>query len=189
MLSDNIFRNVFYWFWVHFRCENWSQVRPLRVYFHNFSAKSKKCDFEQPSIGFAMFFVSWALSFRHLEPRFWVLFPKWFLRLFFHVFWKALVSNLGPKSAPKACKKSLRILSKKWCRKDAEKVMRASLKWLVCVPKREPETSTRHQKPIASARSCQNISITPPVPGGTVADIYIYIYIYTIYIYMYIWHI
>ena len=44
-------------------------------------------------------------------------------------------------------------------------------KWPVCVPKREPETSTRDQKPVTSTKSCQNISITPPVPGGTVADI------------------
>ena len=32
-----------------------------------------------------------------------------------------------------------------------------------------PETSTRY---------CQNIRSTPPVPGGTVADIHVYVYVY-----------
>ena len=167
--SDNVFQTIFWRFWLGFGCENGSQVRPLRVCFYTFSANREKCDFERPSNGFAMFFLSCALFFRDLKPRFSRLFPKWFLRHFFVIFSAALVYNWGPKPAPKACKQCVRFFDKIWCRKDAEKVMqerRERQAGPVCVPKRKPETSTRDQTPITSVKGYQNISITPLCLGA-----------------------
>ena len=91
---------VFFGFWIGFGCQNGSQMGALRALFHTLSAICEKYDFEQPSNGFTLFFVSGTLYFRCLEQGFWLFFPNWFLRYIFEGFWRAWSSNLAPKWSP-----------------------------------------------------------------------------------------
>ena len=66
--KTNVFKLVFFvvfsGFWVGLGCQNGSQMEALSIIFHTFLAISEKCDFEQPSNGFAIFFKFGNLDFR-----------------------------------------------------------------------------------------------------------------------------
>ena len=83
---------------------------------------------------------------------------------------------------PKSIEKGGGKIMKERCQKSCVKVMRAAASPCktmqeepVC-PLQKPVPETRNQQPVPG--TVKNISITPPVPGGTVADICVYCILY-----------
>ena len=60
----NGFETTFSWFWDDFGSKNLSKMRGRRVTFAGSLRICKKCDFEQPSNGFAIFFDFGSVDFR-----------------------------------------------------------------------------------------------------------------------------
>ena len=84
----NVFEYPFSRSWIDFGSKNLSKMRGLGVTFSTSLRICEKCDFEQPSYGFAIFFSTLGWSIFDLKRY---MFQVFFLRCFQDVFF----SNLG----------------------------------------------------------------------------------------------
>ena len=92
----NDFECPFFRSWVDFGSKNLSKMRGLGVTFSTSLRICEKCDFEQPSYGFAIFFDFRRVDFRPQKVYFSDVFSKMLSRrIFFDV-----RSKLGPNSMP-----------------------------------------------------------------------------------------
>ena len=83
----NDFGTTFSRFWIYFGSKNLSKMRGLRVTFSSLLRTCEKCDFEQPSYGFAIFFDFQRVDFQSEKVYFSVVFSKAILRRTFFDFW------------------------------------------------------------------------------------------------------
>ena len=80
------------------------QMEALSIIFHTFLAISEKCDFEQPSNGFAIFFEFGSLDFRPERVYFSMVFWTAVLRHTFFNFW----TIFGPTWSPNGTQNRLK---------------------------------------------------------------------------------
>ena len=92
----NVFKYLFFRSWVDFGSKNLSKMRGLGVTFSTSLRICEKCDFEQPSYGFAIFFTFRRVDFRPQKLYFSDVFQRCFQDVFFFDFG----SKLGPNSTP-----------------------------------------------------------------------------------------
>ena len=98
----NDFESTFSRSWVDFGSKNLSKMRGLRVTFSTLLRICEKCDLEQPSHNFAIFFDFRRVDFQAEKVYFSCVFLKAFSRRVFFDFG----SNFGePKLEPKSIKK------------------------------------------------------------------------------------
>ena len=92
----NDFECLFFRSWVDFDSENLSKMKCLGVTFSTSLRVCEKCDFEQHSIGFVIFFDFKRIDFRPQKVYFSDVFSKMLSRRTFFDF----RSKLGPNSVP-----------------------------------------------------------------------------------------
>ena len=92
----NDFECLFFRSWLDFGSKNLSNMRGLGVTFSTSLRICEKCDFEQPSYGFAIFFDFRRVDFRPQKVYFSDVFSKMLSRRIFFDF----RSKLGPNSMP-----------------------------------------------------------------------------------------
>ena len=92
----NDFECPFFRSWVDFGSKNLSNMKGLGVTFSTSLRICEKCDFEQPSYGFAIFFDFKRVDFRPQKVYFSDVFSKMLSRRIFFDF----RSKLGPNSMP-----------------------------------------------------------------------------------------
>ena len=95
----NDFESTFSGSWIDFESKNLSKMRGLRVTFSTLLRIGEKCDFEQPSNGFAIFFDFRRVDFRPEKVYFSVVFSKAILRRTFFDFWLKFDRNWSPSGS------------------------------------------------------------------------------------------
>ena len=95
----NDFETTFSRSWVDFGSKNLSKMRGLRVTFSTLLRICEKCDFEQPSYGFAIFFDFRRVDFRSQKLYFSVVFSKPLLRHVFSILGRFFVQLGGQMGA------------------------------------------------------------------------------------------
>ena len=98
----NDFECLFFRSWVAFGSENLSKMRYFGVTFSTSLRVYEKCDFEQPSNGFAIFFDFKRVDFQPQKLYFSGAFSKMLLRRPFSRFWVENWTKLDAKWEPKS---------------------------------------------------------------------------------------
>ena len=96
----NDFEFLFFRSWVDFGSKKLSKMRGLGVIFSSSLRVCEKCDFEQPSYGFAIFFNFKRVDFRPQNAYFSVVFSKMLWRRSFFDFRSKFGPNWGPNGSP-----------------------------------------------------------------------------------------
>ena len=96
----NDFEFLFFRSWVDLGSKNLSKMRGLGVTFSTSLRVCEKCDFEQPSYGFAIFFDFKRVDFRPQNVYFSVVFSKMFLRRSFFDCGLKFGPNWAPNGSP-----------------------------------------------------------------------------------------
>ena len=98
------FEFLFFRSWVDFGSKNLSKMKGLGVTFSTSLRVCEKCDFEQPSFGFAIFFDFKRVEFRPQNVYFSKMFSRARFGLIFDGFWDGFSSKLGAKMESKSYK-------------------------------------------------------------------------------------
>ena len=88
--------------WVDFGSKKLSKMRGFGVIFSSSLRVCEKCDFEQPSYGFAIFFNFKRVDFRPQNVYFSEMFSRPRFGLIFDRFWNGFGSKLGAKMESKS---------------------------------------------------------------------------------------
>jgi hypothetical protein len=157
MISDNDFETIFFQSWTDIRSKNLSRIGGLRIVFPTSLRTCEKCDFEQPSIVFLIFFN---FAFDLKMCIFSCLFEGALKTCFFLILDRVLVQIGGQIGAKIDTKSEPERMQKQTFKNVRKKVARDKKTAPLCLPKRIKEPWNM----------VQSIRDTPLVPVGTVAD-------------------